>query len=185
MFIQTEDTPNPQTMKFIPEIEVSPNEPHSFRSKEQASISPLATILFEIEEIESIFLGSDFISITKKSDAKWEHLKPVILGTIMDHIVAGKPIINNIYYEATTDNDLDDEIVKQIRDIIDNKVRPSVAMDGGDIIYRGFEDGIVKLELRGSCSGCPRSTYTLKNGIETMLKHYVPEVIAVEPVAAE
>ena len=183
MFIQTEDTPNPATLKFIPGEKVLGSSTANFNNKDDATRSPLATALFEINGIEAVFLGSDFISVTKSEDEDWGHLKTQILTTIMDHYVTGKPIMADGGTKAENDsNEDDDEIVKQIRELIDTRVRPSVAQDGGDIIFHGFEDGIVKLEMHGACSGCPSSTITLKNGIENMLKHYVPEVESVEAV---
>ncbi len=137
--------------------------------------------MFRIDGVAAVFFGSDFITVTKMADSDWESLKPLLLSAIMDHFVAGKPVMLGAKALATNDNDSD--IEKQIRELIDTRVRPAVAQDGGDIIFRGFHDGIVQLELHGSCSGCPSSTITLKNGIENMLKHYVPEVIAVEAVA--
>lgn len=186
MFIQTEATPNPRTMKFIPGVDVMGSGSVTFSNREDAKKSPLAQALFEIENVESVFFGSDFITVTKDSDIDWAILKPAILTTIMDHFVSGMELINKnsgvqISAASTTSED-DDEIVKQIKELIDSRVRPAVAEDGGDIVFRGFEEGIVKLELYGSCSGCPSSTMTLKSGIENMLKHYVPEVIAVEAI---
>jgi Fe-S cluster biogenesis protein NfuA len=180
MFIQTEITPNPQTLKFIPGENVTGASPVNFADRSEAAISPLAMALFEIPEVKSVFLGFDFVTITKEAESDWEILKPEILMTIMDHFVAGKPILLN----AQTQEDYgdEDELVKQIREIIETRVRPAVAQDGGDIIFRGFTDGIVMVELHGACSGCPSSSVTLKNGIENMLKYYVPEVIAVEAV---
>ena len=182
MFIQTEATPNPLTLKFIPGIAVMPTGTAFFTTPEDAKLSPLAETLFRTPGVNAIFLGSDFITVTKTIDETWEALKPQLLTSIMDHFVAGKPVILTVgTKEATDENDSD--IVKQIKELIETRVRPAVAQDGGDIIFRGFADGIVSLELHGSCSGCPSSTITLKNGIENMLKHYVPEVIAVEAVA--
>ena len=182
MFIQTEATPNPLTLKFIPGIAVIPTGTAFFTTPEDAKLSPLAETLFRTPGVNAIFLGSDFITVTKTIDETWEALKPQLLTSIMDHFVAGKPVILTVgTKEATDENDSD--IVKQIKELIETRVRPAVAQDGGDIIFRGFADGIVSLELHGSCSGCPSSTITLKNGIENMLKHYVPEVIAVEAVA--
>ena len=182
MFIQTEATPNPLTLKFIPGIAVMPAGTAFFTTPEDAKLSPLAETLFRTPGVNAIFLGSDFITVTKTIDETWEALKPQLLTSIMDHFVAGKPVILTVgAKEATDENDSD--IVKQIKELIETRVRPAVAQDGGDIIFRGFADGIVSLELHGSCSGCPSSTITLKNGIENMLKHYVPEVIAVEAVA--
>lgn len=185
MFIQTETTPNPLTLKFIPGLPVNDGEPIAFTDKNSARCSPLAEALFAIKEINAVFLGSDFITVTKSVDSQWDLLKPEVLTTIMEHFVSGKPVFSEGETPArdTDVSDDDSELVKQIKELIETRVRPAVAQDGGDIVYRGFEDGIVKLELHGSCSGCPSSSVTLKNGIESMLKHYIPEVIAVEAVA--
>lgn len=191
MFIQTEETPNPATLKFIPDNKiVLENGVIEFKNQKQAATkSPLALQLFEIDGVEGILLGKDFITITKSNKKEWKKIKPEIQATIMDFYVSGKPIL----YEQNSNedsknntknsvNEEDSEIVKQIKELIEIKVRPAVAMDGGDIIFHSFEDGIVRLVLKGSCSGCPSSTITLKNGIENMLKHYIPEVEAVEQV---
>jgi Fe-S cluster biogenesis protein NfuA len=181
MFIQTEATPNPLTMKFLPGIAVMESGTVFFTSKDEAASSPLAQALFATPDVTAVFFGSDFITVTKNEASHWETLKPVILTTLMDHFVAKKPVMLTTKTETVNANETD--IEKQIRELIDTRVRPAVAQDGGDIIFRGFADGIVQLELHGACSGCPSSTATLKNGIENMLKHYVPEVIAVEAVA--
>lgn len=183
MFIQTESTPNPLTLKFTPGVEVMGSGTVFFTSKEDASISPLATALFDIDGVNAIFLGGDFITVTKDDASHWEALKPILLTSIMDHFMAGKPVMMKSDAPAVvSSNENDSDLVKQIKELIETRVRPAVAQDGGDIIFHGFNDGIVTLELHGSCSGCPSSTVTLKNGIENMLKHYVPEVIAVEAV---
>ncbi len=183
MFIQTEETPNPLTLKFIPDGEkVLENGTAEFKNQKQAATkSPLALQLFEISGIDAVFFGKDFITITKSDKTDWSKIKAEIIATIMDFYVAGKPIMFE-QKAIETSNDEDSDIVKQIKELIEIKVRPAVAMDGGDIIFHSFEDGIVKLQLKGSCSGCPSSTITLKNGIENMLKHYIPEVEAVEQV---
>ena len=185
MFIQTEETPNPATLKFIPDGEVVLEKGTAeFKSQSQAATkSPLALQLLELSGVSAVFFGSNFITITKSEKVEWPQIKSEILAVIMDFYVSGKPIM----FEQKTstesaEDESDSDIVKQIKELIEIKVRPAVAMDGGDIIYRGFEDGIVKLELKGSCSGCPSSTITLKSGIENMLKHYIPEVIAVEQI---
>ena len=181
MFIQTEATPNPLTLKFMPGVPVMETGTAFFTSAEDAKLSPLAEALFRNAGVTAIFLGADFVTVTKSVDDSWELLKPALLTGIMDHFVAGKPVMLTPGIKAVVDEN-DSDIVKQIKELIETRVRPAVAQDGGDIIYRGFEDGIVQLELHGSCSGCPSSTITLKNGIENMLKHYVPEVVAVEAV---
>jgi len=184
MFIQTEETPNPNALKFYPSREVSPNPVHMAKAEEAAG-SLLARKLFASPGVAAVFFGQDFITITKQPDISWDVLKPEILMIIMDHFVAGFDVFDAGVSSTAIDTSHLSEIEKQIVEIIETRVRPSVAMDGGDIIYRGFEDGIVKLELRGSCSGCPSSTVTLKNGVESMLQYYVPEVVAVEAVEEE
>ncbi len=186
MFIQTESTPNPLTLKFIPGVQVLESGTAFFTNPEDATISPLAMELFAIDGVTAVFLGSDFITVTKDEQSQWDILKAPLLASIMDFFVAKKPVMLSSKQEAKINSgsagEDDSEIVKQIRELIDSRVRPAVAQDGGDIIFHGFEDGIVKLELHGSCSGCPSSTITLKNGIENMLKHYIPEIVAVEAV---
>jgi Fe-S cluster biogenesis protein NfuA len=181
MFIQTEATPNPRTMKFIPGEKVMEQGSASFADFKAAEKSPLASALFKIENVEGVFYGSDFITVTKSESAEWAHLKPYVLTTIMEHYVASRPLFNEEKAESKITN-IDDSIVKQIVELIDTRVRPAVAEDGGDIIFDRFEDGVVYLQLHGSCSGCPSSTATLKDGVENMLKHYVPEVQSVEAV---
>ena len=184
MFIQTEDTPNPSALKFFPGSEVSPSGPVFFNSPEEAaSSSQLATKIFHVGSVTAVFYGSDFITVTKEDDADWKLIKAEILIVIMDHLVAGIPIFDELQDTLQAINTKGmSEIEKQIVEIIETRVRPSVAMDGGDIVYQRFEDGIVYLQLRGACSGCPSSTITLKNGIESMLQHFVPEVQSVEAV---
>ena len=186
MFIQTESTPNPATLKFLPGREVmGEGAVADFPSREAAQRSPLARALFETPEVARVFFGADFISVTK-SDGDWKHLKPAILGAIMEHFTRGLPLIES---SGETDvpagaEEADSEVVAQIKDLIETRVRPAVAQDGGDIIFRGFDEasGVVFLHMRGACAGCPSSTMTLRNGIENMLRHYVPEVSAVEAV---
>jgi Fe-S cluster biogenesis protein NfuA len=183
MFIQTETTPNPSTLMFIPGENVLGNGTANFSNKDEAGKSPLAQALFRVNHVEGVFLGSDFISVTKSENSNWNTLKTEVLTTIMEHFVAGKPImLDSDAKVEEANNDADSDVVKQIKELIETRVRPSVAQDGGDIIFHSFEDGVVKLELHGSCSGCPSSTITLKNGIENMLKHYVPEVESVEQI---
>jgi Fe-S cluster biogenesis protein NfuA len=187
MFIQTESTPNPQTLKFVPGRTVmGESAVADFPDREAAVRSTLARALFEIPDVARVFFGSDFISVTK-SGADWRQLKPAILGAIMDHFTRGLPLIEQGHAEADADpayGNADPEIVAQIRELLDTRVRPAVASDGGDIVFKGFDggSGIVFLHLRGSCAGCPSSTMTLKNGIENMLRHYIPEVTTVEAV---
>lgn len=186
MFIQTEATPNPNTMKFLPGQDVLGSKTAFFTDKENAKQSPLASALFILADIRAIFFGSDFITVTKTEASDWEILKPQILTTIMEHFQSGLPIMREAAAEKTeaTGNysESDQEVVDQIKELLETRVRPAVAQDGGDIIFHSFKDGIVHLEMHGSCAGCPSSTATLKSGIENMLKHYLPEVIAVEPV---
>lgn len=184
MFIETESTPNPATLKFLPGRDVMDAGTADFASADSAGRSPLAATLFRLEGVGRVFLGADFITVTRTDEVAWQTLKPRVLGAIMDHFVAGLPVIDG------ADDDLmeedvdpaDQEVAEQIKELLDTRVRPAVAGDGGDIVFRGFRDGIVRLHMQGSCSGCPSSTATLKHGIENMLKHYVPEVVAVEQV---
>jgi NFU1 iron-sulfur cluster scaffold homolog, mitochondrial len=183
MFIQTESTPNPNTLKFLPGVEVLDGSPVSFNSKKESANSPLGRRLFEVSSVISVFFGSDFISVTKSEQTDWDIIKPEILVTIMEHFVSGQPVISSNDKDNEINQDIseeDDEITKQLKELIETRVRPAVAQDGGDIIFKSFKDGIVKLELHGACSGCPSSSITLKDGIENMLKHYVPEVKSVE-----
>ncbi|GIX09961.1 NifU family protein [Elioraea sp.] len=183
MFIETEDTPNPATLKFLPGRTVMAAGTADFPGPEAAGSSPLARALFALPEVTRVFLGADFITVTKTHDADWSLLKPQVLGVIMDHFLSGLPVIEGeTEEEAFEVAEEDREIVAQIRELIDTRVRPAVAMDGGDIVLRGFRDGVVQLRLHGACSGCPSSRATLKHGIENMLKHYVPEVVAVQAV---
>ncbi len=186
MFIQTEQTPNPATLKFLPGRDVMGTGTANFTAADQAARSPLAERLFALEGVEGVFLGSDFVTVTKAADREWQLMKPAVLGIIMEHFVANKPVILADVpgaAEAPAADGEEDELVTQIKELIDTRVRPAVAQDGGDIIFRSFEDGVVYLHMQGSCAGCPSSTATLKMGIENMLKHYVPEVVAVEAVA--
>jgi Fe-S cluster biogenesis protein NfuA len=186
MFIQTESTPNPATLKFIPGREVmGEGAVADFPDRESAQRSPLAQTLFEIPDVARVFFGSDFISVTKQN-GEWQHLKPPILGAIMDHFTRGLPLMESSAAEAD-DADYSEEdadVVLQIKELIETRVRPAVAQDGGDIIFKRYEgsSGIVFLHLQGSCAGCPSSTLTLKHGIENMLRHYIPEVNAVEAI---
>ncbi len=182
MFIQTEITPNPESLKFLPGVNISP-APMNFLDYSQASNSPLAQKLFSLPYVKSIFLGYDFITVTKQETSQWEIIKAEILVTIMDFLISGQVAVNESTVKENNITDLDeDKIVKEIREIIETRVRPSVMQDGGDIVFHDFKDGIVRLELHGACSGCPSSTVTLKNGIENMLKYYIPEVISVEAI---
>lgn len=181
MFIQTEETPNPESLKFLPGVTIT-QMPMNFLDASQASNSPLAQKLFTLKDVKSVFLGYDFITITKQEEAKWEFIKAEILVTIMDFLISGQEAVVKTGSIANSDLEDEDKIVKEIREIIETRVRPSVMQDGGDIVFHDFKDGIVRVELHGSCSGCPSSTVTLKNGIENMLKYYVPEVVSVEAI---
>jgi Fe-S cluster biogenesis protein NfuA len=184
MFIQTENTPNPNAFKFIPGFEIA-RDPIYFASMQEASSSFLARKILNIKWVESVFFGHDFITVNKSADGNWDILKPEILMTIMDHFTSGLQVFDYPVEKIKIDSaqtEYSSEIEKEIIEIIETKVRPAVAMDGGDIIYKSFEDGVVKLELHGACAGCPSSLITLKNGIESMLKHYVPEVKEVEAI---
>ncbi|MDP7182658.1 MAG: NifU family protein [Alphaproteobacteria bacterium] len=182
MFIQTEQTPNPATLKFLPGEPVLGEGTAYFASAEAASRSPLAERLFAVEGVVGVFFGSDFISVTKTEGKEWQVLKPSILGTIMEHYVTGQPVLIAGEDTEVASEGEEDDVVRQIKELIETRVRPAVAQDGGDIIFHRFESGVVYLQMQGACSGCPSSTMTLKAGIENMLKHYVPEVEEVRPV---
>jgi len=185
MFIQTEQTPNPATLKFLPGCTVMPSGTANFPERGAASRSPLAERLFQLPEVTGVFLGADFITVTKSADTDWYQVKPAVLAAIMEHFTAGRPVMNASEVEtagATTGAEEDDEVVTQIKELLETRVRPAVAMDGGDIIFEDFADGIVYLHMQGACSGCPSSTATLKAGIENMLRHYIPEVVEVRAV---
>jgi len=186
MFIQTEATPNPASLKFLPGREVMGRGVLDFTDPGRVESSPLARRLFEVEGVSGVFLGTDFITVTKTEGQDWYVLKAAVLGAIMEHYLSGEPVVEAdavIGDEAGIAAPEDDALVRQIRELIETRVRPAVAQDGGDIIFRGFERGIVYLHMRGSCAGCPSSTITLKNGIENLLRYYVPEVVEVRPVA--
>ena len=182
MFIQTEETPNPATLKFLPGREVMDSGTADFRDAESARRSPLAERLFQIDGLSGVFFGADFVTVTKDADKEWYLLKPAILGVIMEHFTAGRPVLLDAPEEGGGDDLEDDEVVQQIKELIDTRVRPAVAQDGGDILFSRFEDGVVYLRMQGACQGCPSSTATLKMGIENMLRHYIPEVVEVRPV---
>ena len=188
MFIQTEQTPNPQTLKFLPGRVVMKEGTAFFQNMGESADSPLAKKLFDTDGVTGVFFGSDFITVTKNDSQDWQVMKPLILGAIMDHFNSGEPTINNETNDkgekSLLENSEDSDIVKQIKELLDTRVRPAVAMDGGDIVYDNYDNGIVYLHMQGACSGCPSSTATLKMGIENMLKHYIPEVKEVRPVDA-
>lgn len=189
MFIQTEATPNPATLKFIPGRTVLDTGTMEFASREAATRSPLAERLFAVSGVTGVFYGSDFVTVTK-DDSDWQHLKPAILGAIMEHYMSGAPLLAD--GSAGNDEALDEEdeffdkedaeTVEMIKDLIETRVRPAVANDGGDITFRGFRDGVVYLNMKGSCAGCPSSTATLQHGIQNLLKHFVPDVVEVRPM---
>ena len=186
MFIQTEPTPNPATLKFLPGRAVMAKGTANFTDSGTAARSPLAERLFALDGVTGIFLGSDFVTVSKDDTADWYQLKPAVLGALMDHFTAGLPVMLDETVSGTGDaaapDEEDSEIVVQIKELIETRVRPAVAQDGGDILFHRFEDGVVYLHMQGSCSGCPSSTATLKAGIENMLRHYVPEVHEVRAV---
>ena len=185
MFIQTEATPNPATLKFLPGQPVVKGAPRDFVTQEAAQKSPLAARLFEVKGVTAVFLGGDFITVTKAA-GEWQHLKPAILGVIMEHFLSGAPVLEEETAEAASgEATFDPEhsgIVDTIKELLDTRVRPAVAQDGGDITFHGFRDGVVYLNMKGSCAGCPSSTATLKHGIENLLRHFIPEVSEVRPV---
>ena len=185
MFIQTEATPNPATLKFLPGRDVLPGEPAEFRSAEEAEISPLARRLFSIEGVSGVFYGSDFVTVTKLA-GEWQHLKPAILGAIMEHFISGQSLMEGRNAIPLDEGEFFEpeqaETVATIKELLDTRIRPAVAGDGGDITFRGYKDGTVFLTMKGSCSGCPSSTATLKHGIQNLLRHFLPEVQAVEAV---
>ena len=186
MFIQTESTPNPATLKFLPGQTVLDAGTADFPSADTAGRSPLATRLFGIEGIAGVFFGTDFVTVTKSEATEWDHVKPAILGAIMEHFQSGQPVIEGEgggSGHAAHDGE-DADIVNQIKELLDTRVRPAVAQDGGDIVFHGFDRGVVYLHMQGACAGCPSSTLTLKMGIENLLRHYIPEVVEVRPVAA-
>ena len=186
MFIQTEETPNPSTLKFLPGREVLPNGSVDFRSEQDAKKSPLAEALFNVDGVVGVFLSDDFITITKRDDKDWHLMKPGLLGVIMEHFTANRPVIisdDENSKSGSSVKDEDDDVVLQIKELLYTRVRPAVAQDGGDIVFEDFTDGTVTVQMRGACAGCPSSTATLKMGIENMLRHYIPEVK--EVVAAE
>ncbi len=185
MFIETERTPNPSTLKFLPGRTVSSSGTIGFTTPEDAAASPLATALFGLGDVDGVFFGSDFVSVSKaEGAADWASLKTQVLGVLVNHFSSGAPLLAGEAAAAPViaDDPEDADIVDQIKDLLDTRIRPQVANDGGDIIYRGFHRGVVSLQMQGACSGCPSSTATLKGGIESLLKYYVPEVVEVRAV---
>ena len=186
MFIQTESTPNPATLKFLPGQTVLDTGTADFATAQAADKSPLARRIFAAGGVAGVFFGTDFVTVTKAEAVDWDHIKPAILGAIMEHFQSGDPVIEGEqsasgHAEHTGE---DAAIVNQIKELLDTRVRPAVAQDGGDITFHGFDRGIVYLHMQGACAGCPSSTLTLKMGIENLLRHYIPEVVEVRPVAA-
>ncbi|MGB6861949.1 MAG: NifU family protein [Pseudolabrys sp.] len=185
MFIQTEATPNPATLKFLPGRPVLEGGTLDIQSKDAAAQSPLATRLFDVANVGGVFFGSDFISVTK-TGGDWQQMKPAILGVIMEHYMSGTPLLADDVQPAAAADEFfdakDAETVATIKDLIETRVRPAVAGDGGDITFRGYKEGIVYLNMKGACSGCPSSTATLKHGIQNLLRHFVPDVVEVRPM---
>lgn len=186
MFIQIEQTPNPLTLKFVPGQEVMQSGTVDFPTRESSSISPLAGALFAIEGITQVFFGSDFVSISKEESKDWFLLKPEVLGVLMEHFMSGQDLLSEVQEEESLPKGEvsaeDEEVVKKIKELLDTRIRPAVAMDGGDIVFTGYKQGIVYLRMQGACAGCPSATVTLKMGIENMLRHYIPEIAEVRPV---
>jgi len=185
MFIQTESTPNPATLKFLPGQAVLDAGTADFPNADTAGKSPLAQRVFAVEGVTAVFFGNDFVTVTKAEGVEWDHIKPSILGAIMEHFQSGQPVLEGAAAETghAAHDGPDGEIVNQIKELLDTRVRPAVAQDGGDITFHGFDRGIVYLHMQGACAGCPSSTLTLKMGIENLLRHYIPEVTEVRPVA--
>ena len=185
MFIQTESTPNPATLKFLPGQTVLETGTADFPSVEAAAPSPLAQRIFAVSGVTGVFFGNDFVTVTKDDGTEWDHIKPAILGAVMEHYQSGEPVMagdNGTASGHAEHTGEDGEIVGQIKELLDSRVRPAVAQDGGDITFHGFDRGIVYLHMQGACAGCPSSTLTLKMGIENLLRHYIPEVVEVRPV---
>ncbi len=182
MFIQTEDTPNPLTMKFLPGRTVMDSGTANFPDSDSADASPLARRLFDVAGVTGVFLGRDFISVTRSPENDWQMMKPVLLGVIMEHFVTGAPVMSTPVMAAPVSDEADSGVVAQIKELLDTRVRPAVAQDGGDIVFHSYRNGVVSLAMQGACHGCPSSTMTLKIGIENLLKHYIPDVVEVRPV---
>ncbi|MGA9250904.1 MAG: NifU family protein [Roseobacter sp.] len=186
MFIQTESTPNPATLKFLPGQTVLDMGTADFPNSETADKSPLATRIFDVDGVSGVFFGNDFVTVTKADTVDWDHIKPALLGAIMEHFQSGQPVMDGDHTPASGHAEHtgeDGPIVDQIKELLDSRVRPAVAQDGGDITFHGFDRGVVYLHMQGACAGCPSSTLTLKMGIENLLRHYIPEVTEVRPVA--
>ncbi|WP_039018662.1 NifU family protein [Halocynthiibacter namhaensis] len=187
MFIQTESTPNPATLKFLPGQTVLDSGTADFPTASSAAPSPLAQRIYTVQGVDGVFFGHEFITVTKLDNVDWNHIKPAILGAIMEHFQSGQPVMAGDGPSATGHAEHtgeDSDIVDQIKDLLDTRVRPAVAQDGGDITFHGFDRGVVYLHMQGACAGCPSASLTLKMGIENLLRHYIPEVTEVRPVAA-
>ena len=184
MFIQVEETPNPETLKFLPGQSVMDGGTAEFTSLEEAGTSPLAKRIFDLGGIDRVFYGQDFVSVSKTTDRDWLLLKPRVLGAIMEHFTSGQPLFTDEAMSQTAgqDDEDDNEVTKQIKELLETRVRPAVAMDGGDIVFHNFDQGVLYLKMRGACAGCPSSTATLKTGIENMMRHFVPEVVEVQAI---
>ena len=180
MFIETETTPNPATLKFLPGRTVMEQGTANFADADAATRSPLALRLFGLDGVTQVFFGADFVTVSKADETSWSELKPAVLGALVEHFTAGDPLLTGAAEPTAAEED--DEVVTQIKELLETRVRPAVAADGGDIIFEAFADGVVYLQMHGSCSGCPSSTATLKAGIENMLRHYIPEVVEVRAV---
>jgi Fe-S cluster biogenesis protein NfuA len=186
MFIQTESTPNPATLKFLPGQTVLEMGTADFPTSETADKSPLATRIYGVDGVSGVFFGTDFVTVTKAENVDWDHIKPALLGAIMEHFQSGDPVMSGDHAPVSGHAEHtgeDSAIVNQIKELLDSRVRPAVAQDGGDITFHGFDRGVVYLHMQGACAGCPSSTLTLKMGIENLLRHYIPEVTEVRPVA--
>jgi Fe-S cluster biogenesis protein NfuA len=181
MFIQTEQTPNPASLKFLPGCEVMLRGTAEFRAGDDVTASPLAERLFRVRGVTGVFLGRDFITVSKTDDTSWPALKPLVLGVIMELFTTGQPVMKD-EHQTSASSENDSEIVQQIKELLETRIRPAVAADGGDIVFSAFEDGVVYLQMQGACAGCPSSTLTLKSGIENLLKHFIPEVNEVRAV---
>lgn len=185
MFIQTESTPNPATLKFLPGQSVMESGTADFPTPVGAETSPLAARVFAVKGVKAVFLGNDFVTVTKNEAIEWDHIKPAILGAVMEHFQSGQPVMAEGIQTAAPTGESDGPnsgIINQIKELLDTRVRPAVAQDGGDITFHGFDHGVVYLHMKGACAGCPSSTLTLKMGIENLLRHYIPEVTEVRPV---
>ncbi len=186
MFIQTESTPNPATLKFLPGQTVLEMGTADFPTAESAEQSPLAMRVYAVDGVTGVFFGNDFVTVTKADAVDWDHIKPALLGAIMEHFQSGQPVMSGDHEPVSghaDHNEEDGPVVNQIKELLDSRVRPAVAQDGGDITFHGFDRGVVYLHMQGACAGCPSSTLTLKMGIENLLRHYIPEVTEVRPVA--